>query len=222
MTLGKVGVVVAARTASSRLPGKALLPFGDLPMILFLLRRLCMLRDAQVVVATTTLDSDNELATLVEQSGVSVFRGDAKDLVQRYCDVAQHFGFDTVVRITADCPFVDSELVNWCLCWAAKSSNWDLATTKGQFPVGLDAEVYRADLMRDLNDAQELTEDEREHLTLRLYDNKYKLLRISPPMEWPASSKTFTVDTQSDYERNLGIVKTFKGGNFALKNLLSR
>jgi spore coat polysaccharide biosynthesis protein SpsF (cytidylyltransferase family) len=53
VTLGKVGVVVAARMASTRLPGKALLPLHGLPMAVFLLRRLRRTKMAEVIVATT-------------------------------------------------------------------------------------------------------------------------------------------------------------------------
>lgn len=222
MNLGKIGVVVAARTSSTRLPGKALLPLGGKPMILFLLERLRALRSAELVVATTLLESDNELAGTVERAGIPVFRGNAQDLVQRYCEVAEHFGFDTIVRITADCPFIDVDMVEWCLARAAESESWDLATTKGQFPVGLDAEIYPAALMRKLNANAQLSDEEREHLTLHLYRHDYAITRIHPPAEWPAVSQSFTVDTREDYQNAEGIVDYFQSGDFGLKELLLR
>jgi spore coat polysaccharide biosynthesis protein SpsF len=221
LNLGKIGVVVAARTGSTRLPGKALLPLGDLPMVLFLLRRLKTVCNAEVVLATTTLESDNSLADIVSDFGVPVFRGDPKDLVQRYCDTANHFGFDIVVRVTADCPFVDAALIEWCLQRAAELTEWDIATTKGQFPVGLDAEIYPTKLMQALNDSAPLSADDREHLTLHLYNN-YKVARLSPPPDWAATSKVFTVDTQADYELAQGLVASFKGADFSVKKLLLR
>src|SRR5690348_5122118 len=105
--LGRTGIIVAARTGSSRLPGKALLPLNGMPMILFLLERLSPLKEARVAFATTRLESDDRLAAIVEEAGVPVFRGNAEDLVDRYVAAADHFGFDTVGRVTGDCPFVD-------------------------------------------------------------------------------------------------------------------
>lgn len=222
MKLGKVGVIVAARTGSSRLPGKALLPLGGEPMVLFLLRRLTTLQNAKVVLATTTLSSDDGLACLVADAGIPVFRGDPADLVQRYCDAAEYFGFDTVVRVTADCPFVDAALIAYCLQQAQEIEEWDLATTKGQFPVGLDAEIYSAGLMRRLNESALLSVEEREHLTLHLYGNHYSVARLVPPVDWPASSVAFTVDTAMDYQQAEEVVASFKDGNFSVKELLSR
>jgi len=221
LKLGKIGVVVAARTASTRLPGKALLPLGGKPMILFLLERLRNLRSAELVVATTLLESDNALAASVEGVGIPVFRGNAQDLVQRYCDVAAHFGFDTIVRITADCPFIEVDMVEWCLARAAESEGWDLATTKGQFPAGLDAEIYPAALMQKLNESA-LSDEEREHLTLHLYRHNYAITRIHPPAEWPSVAQSFTVDTREDYQNAEGIVDYFQSGDFGLKELLLR
>lgn len=222
MNLGKVGVVVAARTNSTRLPGKAMLPLGGLPMVLFLLRRLKPLQKAELILATTTLKSDDQLAETVSGFGIPVFRGDPADLVQRYCDAVDHFGFNTVVRITADCPFVDAELIEWCLQRAAEIPYWDLVTTKGQFPVGLDAEIYPARVMWTLNESMALSDDDREHLTLHLYNNNYNVIRLAPPTGWPPSSNVFTVDTQADYQAAQDIIETLHGADFSVKELLFR
>src|SRR6266852_5431122 len=149
--LGKVGVVVGARTRSSRLPGKALLPVQGIPMISFLLRRLSRCSGGTVILATTELPADDRLAEVARAEGVPVFRGADADVVARYVDAAERFAFDTVVRVTGDCPFVDAGLVDWCLSHAAKVERFDLATTKGRFPVGLDVEIYPAHLMARLH-----------------------------------------------------------------------
>jgi spore coat polysaccharide biosynthesis protein SpsF len=218
----KVGVVVAARTASTRLPNKALMPLLNLPMVLFLLRRLRYVRDARVVLATTTLSSDDELCSLVERENISVYRGSPSDLVQRYCDIASKYEFETIVRITADCPFVDSELVNWCLEQASSLENYDLATTKGRFPVGLDVEIFSAKLMEQLNQNPALTVEDREHLTLFCYRHNYKIARLSTPANWPKTTESFTVDTFDDYQNANGIVNRLGSNDFSVLQLLSR
>ena len=131
MKLGKVGVVVAARTSSTRLPGKALLPLQGVPMLTFLLRRLQGLQSGAVILATTDLPVDDELATLATREKIGVFRGSESDLVARYVGAAKQFGLDTVARVTADCPFVDAELVDWCATRAVEFDHFDVATTKG-------------------------------------------------------------------------------------------
>ncbi len=65
-------------------------------MVLYLLERLKPLQGAKLVLATTNLASDDELADTVAKAGVRVFRGSATDLVGRYVAAANAHGLDTV------------------------------------------------------------------------------------------------------------------------------
>lgn len=222
MGLGAVGVVVAARTSSTRLPGKALLPLQGIPMVPFLLRRLRGLQSGRIVLATTALRSDDELAAVAAAEGVPVFRGADSDVVGRYVAAAKEFGFDTIARVTADCPFVDAELVDWCIARTAEAGKFDLATTKGRFAVGLDVELYHAETMAALDRGGGLSAAQREHLTLCFYERpeQFVVRRIDPRPEWTATTRTFTVDTRADYERALALAAKFDGPVFDLKSLL--
>jgi spore coat polysaccharide biosynthesis protein SpsF len=221
--LGRVGVIVAARTSSSRLPGKALLPLQGIPMIVFLIRRLSRLARGTVVLATTELSADDRLAELVSAETIPVFRGPDADVVARYVAAADHFGFDTVARVTGDCPFVDGDLVNWCLAQVESGDRFDLATTKGRFPVGLDVEIYPAHLMAQLHARGNLSASEREHLTLRLYarDAGFVVREIEPPSEWRRVDAKFTVDTQDDYEAAVQQVARFPSPAFRVTDLVA-
>jgi spore coat polysaccharide biosynthesis protein SpsF len=224
MPLGTVGIIVAARTGSTRLPGKALLPLNGMPMILFLLERLKSLRGGRVVLATTELEGDNHLADLVRTAGVPVFRGSANDLVARYTAAAAAFGFDTVGRVTGDCPFVDGPMVDHCLQQAAGFDGLDIASTKGAFPVGLDIELYSAAMMARLNARDDLTASHREHLTLYMYDHKdrFDVRRLQPPSGWPMTSRSFTVDTRADYDQAAALAGQFSRTDFPIHDLIER
>jgi spore coat polysaccharide biosynthesis protein SpsF len=218
----RVGIVVAARTSSSRLPGKALLPLGGVPMIVFLLRRLRGMRSAQFILATTDLTADDELAAAAAGEGVAVYRGAEDDVVARFVGAANQFGFEIVGRVTGDCPFVDAELVDWCVDESLGFDRFDLATTKGRFPVGLDVELYPADRMAALDDGTALSLEEREHLTLHFYNNSasFEVRTIATPVGWMHSIRTFTVDTPADYAAAVRIVDGFGRGDFSIPSLL--
>jgi spore coat polysaccharide biosynthesis protein SpsF len=222
---GCIGVIVAARTMSTRLPRKALLPFQNgLPMILFLLRRLKSAKEARIVLATTDLQSDDELADVVERSGTPVFRGNAEDLVARYVAAADAFGFDTVGRVTGDCPFVNAELVDYCIGQLEAVEDFDLASTKGAFPIGLDVEFFHAATMKRMRDTESLTMADREHLTLYFYNHKqdYSVHTLSCPAEWKCSSRTFTVDTEGDIAAARSLAGTFPDPEFPLGALIEK
>ena len=73
MSLGRVGIVVAARSGSQRLPGKALLSLRGIPMLAFLLGRLRPARRATLYLATTDLPADDALEGIAIRPGCLYF-----------------------------------------------------------------------------------------------------------------------------------------------------
>jgi spore coat polysaccharide biosynthesis protein SpsF len=217
MNLGRVGVVVSARTLSSRLPRKALLPMQGMPMVLFLLRRLRTASKGMVMFATTDLQSDDELASVVAREGVPVFRGSCDDLIARYTGAASTYEFDTIARVTGDCPFVDGALVDWCISSAAAMAKFDLATTKGIFPMGLDVEIFRALHVADIAKEPDVTDEHREHLTLYYYHHRerYVVETIPLPGDLAPTTRHFTVDTPADYTFAASLAERFSAPDFS-------
>lgn len=191
-------------------------------MIVFLLRRIASSCQAEsVLLATTDLPGDDELTDTVEAAGFPVFRGAQDDVVRRYVEAASLYGFDHVVRVTGDCPFVDAESLDYCIEQACTAAPFDLATTKGYFPTGIDYEIYPAPMMAALDRAGVLDTEEREHLTLHLYRQRrdYRLVELEPPTQW-RSAQSYTVDTPEDYTRAQALVVALGGRNFSLKDLV--
>ena len=161
--------IVHARTSSTRLPGKVLLPLQGVPLILFQLERLrrCNRID-RLVLATSTDTSDDALADQVAQFGVAVFRGDLNDVLKRFRDCAAREQASVVVRLTGDCPFADPVLIDE-LVEAFQSGDWDyLANCADErqlsVPDGFDAEVFKADVLERAA-AEARLPSEREHVT---------------------------------------------------------
>jgi spore coat polysaccharide biosynthesis protein SpsF len=119
-------VVVSARMASSRCPGKALAPLAGRPLLEVLLLRMRQARSVDgVVLATSTKAENDPLVACAEGIGVPVFRGDEDDVLRRYLDAALHFEADHVVRVTGDNPLTDLEtLERLCQLHHAESAEY--------------------------------------------------------------------------------------------------
>ena len=144
--------IVQARSSSTRLPGKVLLPIEGIPMVVYQLERLkrCKSLD-RLVLATSSDSSDDALSSVVERAGFTVYRGELQDVLRRFSDCARHYGAEVVVRLTGDCPFSDPALVDE-LVEAYIDEGWDyLAKCVDEkmltVPDGFDAEVFRAPLL---------------------------------------------------------------------------
>jgi len=202
VSLSRYGVIVAARTGSRRLPGKALLPLADQPSIAFLLNRLKASREAAyIVLATTTLAQDDALAACAADCGIPVFRGAGEDVVARFVDCTTAHPCDYALRVTGDCPFLDAESLDFFIQACRGEESYDLASTKTLWPVGIDYEAYPAARMAELNATTDLRADDREHLTKYLYDRpeQFRICRIAPPAGYSRAVPPLTLDTPDDY-----------------------
>lgn len=199
----RFGIVVAARTGSTRLPGKVLLPVMGMPLILFILKRLLVSRRAaDIVLATTSLPQDDELAALVEQAGFSVYRGAEHDVLGRYVAAAHGREFNYAVRVTGDCPLVSGSTLDSVLEECLRHRSFDIVTTKPAYPHGIDYEVYPTALLEHVHTLPGVTADDREHMLNYVYrhEQQFHIVRLQPPASLPLHTE-FLIDTPEDYRR---------------------
>ena len=140
----KVLAIVQARMGSIRLPGKVIKKIGDKTLIQILLERLSLSREIdEIIVATSTDSINDDLQSHIESLGFNCFRGNEKDVLNRYFESATEFKADAVVRITGDCPLVDAILVDEVIK-EFKKRNVDYCSNvePSSFPDGLDTVSY--------------------------------------------------------------------------------
>ena len=166
MSKERVAAIVQARMTSKRLPGKVLADVGGMPLLQRIINRLkrSKLVDA-IVIATTSNHEDDPIELLGRKLGVEVFRGDEFDVLGRVLQAAEQARAEVIVRITADCPLIDPDIVDDCILLRAQrgvdyASNVNVRT----YPDGLDTEVIRIEALRRA--AQEAKDPVlREHVT---------------------------------------------------------
>jgi len=99
--------------SSSRLPGKILADIAGQPMLQRVFIRTSRAATvSETIFATTTDASDDPVAEYCEFSGIPFARGSLFDVLDRYYQTASQAKADVVVRITADCPVIDSALID--------------------------------------------------------------------------------------------------------------
>jgi len=172
--------------ASTRLPDKVLLDIGGRPMLAWVVERTqrAILVD-EVIVATTTDPSDDPVAAFCSDSGYALTRGSVHDVLDRYYQTAKPYAPDNIVRITADCPLLDSVLVDQtiqALCGTHspiapyQSSLIDFTANRlplpwgRTYPIGLDVEVFTWNALQQAwHEADQ--KHHREHVTPYFYED---------------------------------------------------
>jgi len=206
--------ILQARMTSSRLPRKVLMDVEGMPMIGRQLERVKKSKLVnEIVVATSVDSSDDELVDYVEDFGVIVQRGPLKDVLQRFIEVLDVYDFRDVVRLTADCPLADSDVIDGTIemylnCNFDYVSNTQVRT----FPRGLDVEVFNNRVLREVakNDESAMS---REHVTYGIY-TRADLYSIANFSQKPSFADfRWTVDTQEDLDFVRNVYKNLYPAN---------
>lgn len=187
--------------ASTRLPGKVLAPVMGRPLLAFELERL---RDvagvAARVVATTTHRVDDAIARLAAAEGFLVVRGSERDVLNRFAQAANQTEADVVVRVTADCPLIDPDVVDDVIdCYLAGGADYVSNTLERTYPRGLDVEVFSAAaLLAAAIEAR--APAEREHVTPYLYQHPDQFRIAQVRQQDDMSGERWTIDVPEDLE----------------------
>ena len=193
--------IIQARLGSTRLPGKVLKSLNGKPLIEQIINRLKYCKNIDnIVLATTTNEVDDKLASWCKENNVSCFRGDENNVLKRYYDAATQYKSDIIIRITADDPFKDPKVIDSVID-LLKTENLDFAFNNNppSFPEGLDTEVFTYSAIKKAAVA-ETTDFEKEHVTQYFYHNPqiFKCKNLS--YKENVSHIRLTVDTERDFE----------------------
>jgi len=186
---------------STRLPGKVLADLAGLAPLAWTVRaaRAAVGVDA-VWVATSTAPQDNAIADWCASNNVSVARGSEQDVLDRFAGAVHASGADVVVRLTADCPFLDPAVIGQTVRLRS-TTNADYASNidPPTWPDGLDCEVVTARaLLRAAAEAARPTD--REHVTPFVRNNRARFSAETLTAPLPGlSTERWTLDTPQDF-----------------------
>ena len=140
-----IGALIPIRLASERLPRKALIKICGRPVVYHLLDRIAACRHikniSSVVVCCTKDESDDELVEVVSEYGAAVFRGERDDILKRFSDAIQHFGFDAVVQADGDDPLSATEYMDLTMDHLLSSQGTDIVSAHG-IPLGTSTKSF--------------------------------------------------------------------------------
>lgn len=201
----RIIAVVQARTGSTRLPGKILLPLCGKTLLERMLERVqAALELDGIVVATTTAPEDDPVRELCARIGVPVYSGHPTDLLDRHYRAGGQHAADAIAKIPSDCPLIDPRVIDRVVRRFRDHadevdyvSNLHFAT----YPDGNDVEVMTMPALERAWRAAD-RDFEREHTTPYLWDRgAFRLDNVT----WESGrdlsmSHRFTIDYAEDYD----------------------
>ena len=176
----------------------------------------------ELVIATTNDPADDAIVRECEILGVQTFRGEEKDVLDRYYRTAVHFQAEAVVRITSDCPLIDPDITDDVIrVFLEQRPDYASNAVQRSYPRGLDTEAVTFDaLERTWRQADRPYQ--RSHVTAYIYENpaQFKIIPVKGDANY--SWQRWTVDTPEDL-RFIRAVYEFLGskGDFGWRDVLA-
>ncbi|HSS96865.1 MAG TPA: hypothetical protein VLK33_07540, partial [Terriglobales bacterium] len=199
----KVAAILQARSTSSRLPGKAMLPIADYPTAVLAALRAANL-GLEVIAASSTDSSDDQLIETFQKHNVRTFRGPMGNVLARYCLASAGMAEeDLVIRLTADNLFPDGGFLHELIA-AFQTSGTQYMTTSpvdSRLLYGLSAEIFSVEILRNA-DKKAMSDSDREHVTPWIIRNCQT--QTFTPQQIGDTDHSYlrcTIDDQDDYQQ---------------------
>jgi len=229
--MSQLGIILQARTGSTRMPEKVILPFYQGQSILDLLLEKVKKTSIPAVLATTVNPSDDRICALTEKHEIPVFRGSENDVLDRFIQAARQFGFSKIIRVCADNPFLDLAGMEQLIAEFSNSDadylSFQLAGGKPSILThfGFWTEAVR---LEALERAQKLTSEKlyHEHVTNFIYGNP-ELFNVqfiqANPLVFSRTDIRMTLDTPEDFKIQQKIYAAIRkeNPNFAVPEIVS-
>jgi len=159
--------------SSQRFPGKVLHKISGKPMLQYLLERLRLCRSTNdIIVATSTEESDDAIEIFCKRYGVKCYRGSLSDVAGRFKAVLDSYPCDAFVRVNGDSPLLDQRLIDKGID-IFLNEHFDMVTNAlvRTHPKGQSVEILRSDIFCDAYGKMRESED-LEHVTKYFYKNQ--------------------------------------------------
>lgn len=221
--------VIQARTGSTRLPGKVLMPLAGKPLLVRMAERVMQAPLAgTVVIATTTDPADDAVAALCAAENMLCYRGHPTDLLDRHYQAALQYDADVVLKIPSDCPLIDPAIIDKVTgFYLDHQQQYDYVGNlhPTSYPDGNDVEVMSFAALENAwkHASRQL---EREHTTPYIWENP-QLFRIGSVL-WEtgkdfSKSHRWTIDYPEDYEFIRQVYDALYSGNprFGLQEIIN-
>lgn len=202
----KILAIIQARVGSTRLPGKVLNMIEGKMVLEHVIDRVQAAKLVnEVIVATTINKEDLAIVKLCAELGIRVFCGSENDVLDRFYQAAMLYDANHIVRITADCPLMDPEIIDQVIDrHLAEHADYTSNILQETYPDGEDVEVMTFAALKKAWLEAKLT-SEREHVTPYIRKNLFLFKLDSVVNAENLSNKRWTLDNKEDYEFIKGI-----------------
>jgi spore coat polysaccharide biosynthesis protein SpsF (cytidylyltransferase family)/aryl-alcohol dehydrogenase-like predicted oxidoreductase len=193
---------VQAREKSNRLPKKVLQKIVGKTVLEHVVERVRRAKLVDRVIVLTGSETNNKgISKICNEAKIDFLNGSDNDVLLRFVQALDYYEVPDsakIIRITADCPLIDSEIIDFTISKHKNSMlRYSSTSLENLLPDGLDVEIIDADLLREI-DKNTTSILDREHVTHYIYKSgKYEINHVRLNRSFPEIR--LTLDYEEDY-----------------------
>jgi len=217
--------VIQARMNSKRLPRKVLLPILNKPVLWHIYERLTFCKKLnEICISTSENSSDDPIAEFAKENNIKIFRGSEKNLILRHLGAAELFNADVIVRVTADDPLIDPQIIDELISLYQQNPDVDFVSNNKErtFPVGLDVEIIPTKTLKKFVPISNDKIFYEFFISNYIYEHPNDFKSLGLKLEKPHLER-WTLDFPEDYAFIKQIYSHLyeKNKNFSMKDILT-
>jgi len=216
----KIGAIIVARMTSNRFPKKAMKKINGEYSLSLVIRRIKKIKNLdEIILATSTAKSDDELKKIANKEKVKFFRGSLNKVANRYYESAKKFKLDHFIRVTGDAILCDEVMLEKAIK-SHISKKADVTFIKNM-PYGTAKEIVSFDTIKTINHTAQKIEN-TEYLEWFLENHRnFKVNYIKSKYIFNKSTR-LTLDFKEDLKLFNIIFKKFNNNcDFTLADVLN-
>lgn len=212
--------IIQARMNSVRLPGKTMKNLFGKSILLRVIERLKRSkRITQIIIATSNSKKDDEIVSFCKKNNFFYFRGNLKNVLERFKKLVVKTKSKSFLRVSADSPFIDPQIIDRAIkIYKAKKADIVTNIFPRTYPKGQSVEIIKSKTF--LNSIKKIKDKtHKEHVTKYFYENSknYKIINFSAPINLNYLNQS--IDTVQDFYQAKKILSSFKNKFISYKKI---
>jgi spore coat polysaccharide biosynthesis protein SpsF len=231
----KIDIVVEARTASERLPGKVTMKILNRTVLDLMIERLKKINNINdIIIATTVNKNDDVIEEIAIKNNVKFFRGSELDVLGRVTAAVKKFKTEIVVQITGDSPLIDKGISEEMITFFINNyEKYDFVSNDAgfynkkysqEYPAGLTLKVFKSSLLKKIEKTTKNPVD-REHVVNYILKNpdQFKIFSYKATRQFYRTDLRLTLDYLEDFNLIKSIFENLypKNKDFQLADILN-
>tara|TARA_E500000178_G_scaffold335135_1_gene371724 strand:+ start:3837 stop:4580 length:744 start_codon:yes stop_codon:yes gene_type:complete len=209
------GIIIEARTGSTRLPNKIIKKIGKVNVLEYLIDRVKKQKKIKkIIIATTKRRKDYKLIKIAKTKKIRWFQGEENDLIKRVIDASKKNNLENIIQVTADNPFFDIKIFN-LLLKKFESGKYVFVSNSidGKFPIGSDIRIFSLNAL--MKYSKFVKGKARQHTCYYFLKNKEKInsFTLKAKKNYKRPYYRLTIDYPKDFELAKKIILNF-GKNY--------